>query len=113
MLLSEEIFEGFYDGSGFFQHGHTFMGHATACAAAMVVQEKLQDPELMPRVRTFGEMLDTRLNDRFGNHPHVGDMRGRAMFRGLELVSDWTSKEPFDLAMKLHAWVKAEAMRRA
>lgn len=112
VLLSEEIFEAFYDGSGFFQHGHTFMGHATACAAAMVVQEKLQNPELIPRVRALGEMLDTRLNDRFGNHPHVGDMRGRVMFRGLELVVDRTSKEPFDPALKLHARIKAEAMHR-
>ncbi len=112
VLLSEEIFDAFYDGSGFFQHGHTFMGHATACAAALVVQEKLQDPEMMPHVRALGDMLDTRLNDRFGNHPHVGDMRGRVMFRGLELVSDRATKAPFDPALKLHARVKAEAMTR-
>ena len=112
VLLSEEIFDAFYDGSGFFQHGHTFMGHATACAAAYVVQEKLQDPEMMTRVRALGGMLDTRLNERFGNHPHVGDIRGRVMFRGLELVADRSTKVPFDPALKLHARVKAEAMSR-
>lgn len=112
VLLSEEIFDAFYDGSGFFQHGHTFMGHATACAAALVVQEKLQDPAMMPHVRELGGLLDAGLHDRFGNHPHVGDIRGRVMFRGIELVADRTTKAPFDPALKLHARVKAEAMRR-
>tara|TARA_R110002110_G_scaffold376568_2_gene586703 strand:- start:212907 stop:214289 length:1383 start_codon:yes stop_codon:yes gene_type:complete len=112
VLLSEEIFDAFYDGSGFFQHGHTFMGHATACAAALVVQEKLQDPEMMSHVQSLGALLDTGLNDRFGNHPYVGDIRGRVMFRGLELVADRATKTPFDPALKLHARIKAEAMRR-
>ena len=112
VLLSEEMFDAFYNGSGFFQHGHTFMGHATACAAALVVQKKLQDREMMPHVRALGETLDRRLNDRFGNHPHVGDIRGRVMFRGLELVADRATKAPFDPALKLHARVKAEAMTR-
>lgn len=112
VLLSEEIFDAFYHGSGFFQHGHTFMGHATACAAAMVVQRKLQDPAMMPRIRELGEAFDVRLQERFGNHPHVGDIRGRVMFRGLELVADRTTKAPFDPARKLHARVKAEAMSR-
>lgn len=110
VLLSEMIFEAFYNGSGFFQHGHTFMGHATACAAALVVQEKLQVPEMMTRVRKMGATLEAHLNDRFGDHPHVGDLRGRAMFRGLELVADRATKEPFDPTFKLHARVKAEAM---
>ena len=109
VLLSEAIFDAFYNGSGFFQHGHTFMGHATACAAALVVQEKLQDPATMSHVRAMGTLLDTRLNDRFGNHPNVGELRGRAMFRGLELVADRTTKAPFDPALKLHARVKAAA----
>ncbi|MGB0626657.1 MAG: aspartate aminotransferase family protein [Alphaproteobacteria bacterium] len=112
VLLSEEIFDAFYHGSGFFQHGHTFMGHATACAAAMVVQRKLQDPAMMPHIRELGEAFDVRLQERFGNHPHVGDIRGRVMFRGLELVADRTTKAPFDPARKLHARVKAEAMSR-
>ena len=110
VLLSEDIFQAFYHGSGFFQHGHTFMGHATACAAAIVVQEKLQDPQTMATVRHLGNLFTEGLQAAFDTHPHIGDIRGRAMFRGLELVADRGTKEPFDPELRLHARVKAAAM---
>lgn len=110
VLLSEEIFQAFYDGSGFFQHGHTFMGHATACAAAIVVQQKLQAPATMANVRRLGAYLADGLHAAFDAHPHVGDIRGRGMFRGLELVADRETKAPFDPNLRLHARVKAAAM---
>lgn len=112
LLVSDDIYSAFYKGSGFFQHGHTFMGHATACAGAIVVQQKLQDPALMGRVRDLGGQLHDRLHSRFDNNPFVGDIRGRGMFRGLELVKDRMTREPFDPAQKLHAKVKSEAMAR-
>ena len=110
VLLSEDIFQAFYNGSGFFQHGHTFMGHATACAAAFVVQQKLQHPEMMATVRRLGAYFDDGLQAAFSDHPHVGDIRGRGMFRGIELVADRTTKEPFVPYLRLHARVKAAAM---
>lgn len=110
VLLSEDIFQAFYDGSGFFQHGHTFMGHATACAAAIVVQRKLQAPETLATVRRLGAYLADGLHAAFDDHPHVGDIRGRGMFRGLELVADRETKAPFDPNLRLHARVKAAAM---
>lgn len=112
VLMNESIFRAFYDGSGFFQHGHTFIGHATACAAACVVQEKLQNPDTMARVRELGEILEEHLQDRFGNHPHIGDIRGRTFFRGLEVVKDRATKRPFDAALKINARIKAEGMAR-
>jgi adenosylmethionine-8-amino-7-oxononanoate aminotransferase len=113
VLLNEDIFEAFYHGSGFFQHGHTFMGHATASAAAIVVQRKLQDPQTMATVRQLGSYFADGLHAAFDDHPHVGDIRGRAMFRGLELVADRASKEPFDPELRIHARVKAAAMDKA
>ena len=110
VLLSEDIFRAFYDGSGFFQHGHTFMGHAAACAAAVVVQQKLQDPAMMATVRRLGSYFADGLQAAFGDHPHVGDIRGRGMFRGIELVADRATKEPFDPGLRLHARIKAAAM---
>lgn len=112
VLMAEKVFRAFHDGSGIFQHGHTFIGHATACAAGLVVQDKLQSPDLQARVRALGALLDAQLQDRFGNHPHVGDIRGRTFFRGLELVRDRATREPFDPGHRLNARIKAEGMAR-
>ncbi|MAF94588.1 MAG: aspartate aminotransferase family protein [Rhodospirillaceae bacterium] len=111
-LVSAKIFRAFSEGSGFFQHGHTYMGHPTACAAALAVQRKIQALDLLANVRKQGEVLEGRLLDRLGNHAHVGDIRGRGLFRGIELVADRATKEPFDPALKLYAGIKAQAMER-
>ena len=111
-LVSAKVFQAFSEGSGFFQHGHTYMGHPVACAAALAVQRKIQALDLLAKVREQGEVLKNRLLDRLGNHAHVGDIRGRGLFRGIELVADRATKEPFDPALKLHAGLKAQAMDR-
>ena len=112
VLLSGRIFEAFAKGSGFFQHGHTYMGHPMAAAAALAVQEVIRRDDLLANVRAMGERLDERLRQRFGNHHHVGDIRGRGLFRGVELVADRATKEPFDPKRKLNARIKREAMDR-
>ncbi|HEX9701745.1 MAG TPA: aspartate aminotransferase family protein [Rhodospirillales bacterium] len=111
-LVSQPIFDAFRNGSGAFQHGHTYMGHPTACAAALAVQRKIEKLDLLANVRTQGEALADRLVERLGNHPNVGDIRGRGLFRGIELVADRASKKPLDPALKLHARIKAKAMDR-
>ncbi len=109
-LVSDKVFQAFKSGSGFFQHGHTYMGHPTACAAALAVQRKIETRDLLANVRKQGETLDRFLQDRLGNHAHVGDIRGRGLFRGIELVADRATKEPFDPARMVHAGVKKHAM---
>jgi hypothetical protein len=109
-LVSDKVFQAFESGSGFFQHGHTYMGHPTACAAALAVQRKIETRDLLANVRKQGETLDRFLQDRLGNHAHVGDIRGRGLFRGIELVADRATKEPFDPARMVHAGVKKHAM---
>ena len=112
LMLRREIFQALADGSGAFQHSHTYTGHPLACAAALAVQRIIRRDDLLANVRRQGGHLARRLNERFGNHPFVGDIRGRGLFQGLELVADRGSKEPFDPARKLHARVKHEAMMR-
>ena len=112
VLLSGRIFEAFAKGSGFFQHGHTYMGHPMAAAAALAVQEVIRRDDLLANVRAMGERLDERLRQRFGNHHHVGDIRGRGLFRGVELVADRATREPFDPKIKLNGRIKREAMDR-
>ena len=112
MLASAGIVAAIEAGSGAFQHGHTYLGHATACAAALAVQQTIREENLLHAVRARGEDLSAALTERFGNHAHIGDIRGRGLFMGLELVRDRASRQPFDPALKLHARIKAEAMAR-
>lgn len=110
VLLADRLFDAIAEGSGAFQHGFTYIGHPTACAAALAVQETIERDRLLDNVREQGAALRTQLEARFGNHRHVGDIRGRGLFVGLELVRDRTSKEPFDPALKLNARIKKQAM---
>jgi adenosylmethionine-8-amino-7-oxononanoate aminotransferase len=112
VLVSGKVFDAFRKGSGAFQHGHTYMGHPTACAAALAVQRAIRSRNLLANVRRQGEALAEGLRQRLGDHPHVGDIRGRGLFRGIELVADRATKEPFDPGLKIHARIKSEAMDR-
>ncbi|MCE8002672.1 aspartate aminotransferase family protein [Billgrantia ethanolica] len=110
-LVSGRIRDAIANGSGFFQHGHTYIGHATACAAALAVQTTIQERGLLSRVCELGEGLQRRLSERFGEHPHIGDIRGCGLFQGLELVADRTTKATFEPERKVHAQIKKAAMQ--
>ncbi len=110
MLVSRRIRQALRNGSGAFQHGHTYLAHPLACAAALEVQKVIKEEQLLERVQSLGSLLEQRLLDRFGNHRHVGDIRGRGLFRAIELVADRVTKRPFDPAVKLHARVKQVAL---
>jgi len=109
MLASTRIVDAVRDGSGAFQHGHTYLAHPLACAAALEVQRVIDDEQLLDRVKTLGGQLERRLTERFGNHRHVGDIRGRGLFQAIELVADRATRTPFDPALKVNARVKAIA----
>ncbi|WP_337270201.1 aspartate aminotransferase family protein [Oryzifoliimicrobium ureilyticus] len=112
VMLSSRIYNAFADGSGLFQHGHTYIGHPMAAAAANKVVEILTRPGLMDNVLAMGERLQAGLEARLGQSPYVGDIRGRGLFRGVEIVADRDNKTPFDPALKTHSRIKKEAMRR-
>lgn len=109
MMCTAVIHDTIAEGSGFFQHGHTYLGHPTACAAAGAVLDRLLNDGVAARVAPLGAALQARLIERFGQHPHVGDIRGRGLFQGIELVEDRETKAPFDPGRKLHAKIKAAA----
>ena len=106
----KRIVDAMSQGSGFFQHGHTYLGHPVACAAALAVQQVIERDGLLAKVRTDGDFLGQALRDALGQHPHVGDIRGRGFFWGVELVADRASKAPLDPAQKVHARLKKKAM---
>lgn len=109
MLCTAQIYKAIEDGSGFFQHGHTYLGHPAACAAGVAVLESIEERDLLPNVVEQGQKLREKLQDCFGQHPHIGDIRGRGLFLGLEIVEDRGAKRPFDPARKIAPRLKAAA----
>ena len=112
MLCSSEIYRTIEEGSGFFQHGHTYLGHPVATAAGCAVLEAILSRDLVSRVRRMGERFDKALKDQFSEHAHVGDIRGRGLFRGIELVADKVSKSPFAPEKRLAAGIKKAAFEQ-
>ena len=109
MLCSAQIYDCIEQGSGLFQHGHTYLGHPVAAAAAHAVVTKLTEQDLVARAAEQGNTLSNALSARFGQHPHIGDIRGRGLFQGMEFVEDRDSKTPFDPTNKFAARFKANA----
>lgn len=109
MLCSSEIYAIIENGSGFFQHGHTYLGHPMAAAAANAVLDVLIDQNLLSDVRPKGDALENLLHSKFHQHPHIGDIRGRGLFRAIELVEDRDTKAPFDPELKIAAKIKKSA----
>jgi len=112
ILIADRIVQALASGSGGFLHGQTYQAHPVACAAALEVQRVIRDDGLLENVRAMGARLETALTERFGNHRHVGDVRGRGLFWALEFVTDRGSKQVFDPVLKLNERVKKEAFAR-
>ena len=112
MLASKRVVEAVRQGSGVFPHSQTYVGHPLACATALAVQKVIERDDLLANVRKQGARLEQRLRERFGNHHHVGDIRGRGHFWGVEIVADRSTKTPFDPALKLNARIKQAAQER-
>ncbi len=111
MLCSQTIYDAIAQGSGAFQHGHTYVGHPTAAAAALAVLGRLCEGGLVERSARMGARLDAALRAAFGDHPHVGDIRGRGLFIGLEIVADRASKTPFAPERQIHKRLKQAAFQ--
>ncbi len=112
VLASGRVIDAIRDGSGAFQHGHTYLAHPVACAAALAVQQIIREDNLLEQVQARGALLEQKLVERFGNHRHVGEIRGRGLFQAIELVKDRATKTPFDPALKLHLRIKQAAFDR-
>ena len=109
MLCSAEIYETIENGSGFFQHGHTYMGHPVATAASLAVVSAIIERDLLGRVQAQGTKLHQALHHAFGQHPHIGDIRGRGLFQGIEIVKDRNDKSTFEPDRKIAASFKKTA----
>lgn len=112
VLTTDKIVDAIKTGSGLFQHGHTYICHPTAAAAALAVQQVIQRDNLLADVKSRGQYLQKSLREVLGGCDHVGDIRGRGLFIGVELVKNRASKETFDPDSKLHAAIKRACMAK-
>ncbi|WP_170348549.1 aspartate aminotransferase family protein [Ruegeria atlantica] len=110
MMCTAQIFDAIRNGSGFFQHGHTYIGHPVATAAALAVVREMTQRDLPARVAVMGQRVQSKLEAALGQHPNVGDIRGRGMFRGIELVADRDTKAPLDPALGVAGKIKKAAL---
>jgi len=111
LIVSKVVHDTIMNGSGFFQHGHTYLGHPVACAAALAVLQVFSKEKVLDAVHDKSQYFFESLNQALGHHPHVGDIRGRGLFLGIELVQDRATKTPFSASKKLHSVIKATALR--
>jgi adenosylmethionine-8-amino-7-oxononanoate aminotransferase len=112
VVCSSDVYEAVARGSGALKHGQTYNAHPAGCAAALAVQRVIADEGLLARVEEAGGRLMVLLTERFGNHPNVGDVRGRGLLQAIELVADRSTKSPFDPELALHQRAKADAFDR-
>ncbi len=112
LVVRERVVHALADGSGSLRHGHTYMAHPIACAAALAVQDAIRDENLLANVTLQGDRLARRLKDRFGQHPHVGDIRGRGLLFAIELVTDRPTKAPFAPSAKVADRIRSAAFER-
>lgn len=111
MLCSKTIYDAITNGSGFFQHGHTYLGHATACAASLAAQKFIESEGLIANVNDKGAKLMAAFQARFADHPFVGDIRGRGLFQAIEFVKDKATKEAFAPSDKINGKIKVATMK--
>jgi hypothetical protein len=110
VLVADKVHKAIEAGSNAVMHSHTFTGHPVACAAGLAVQQEVRERDLLSNVRRMGGMLKSALSEQLGNHPNVGDIRGRGLFLALELVKDRRTKEPFDASARLSERIRVRAM---
>lgn len=111
VVASDEIYDTIANGSGFFQHGHTFMGHPMACASALATIKTIINDQLLAKVSDLGIKLKQKLEDALLPLPYVGDIRGRGLFLAIELVANKEDKSPLAVSTQANKTIKQAAMK--
>jgi hypothetical protein len=111
MLCSKNIYDVIGNGSGFFQHGHTYMGHPVACAAGLAVLKAILSRNLLKSINKKSDQLLYSLKTQLAHNPYVGDIRGRGLFIGIEIVKNLETKKPFAPDLKIASSIKYAAFK--
>ncbi|KAB8229536.1 pyridoxal phosphate-dependent transferase [Aspergillus alliaceus] len=109
LLIHEKVVTVLEEGSGSFNHGHTFQAHPISCAAALAVQKVVQRQKLVEHCARMGNVLGGYLWEYLGNEDYVGDIRGRGLFYAVEFVQDKIEKKSFDPKVQFGLVVQKQA----
>jgi adenosylmethionine-8-amino-7-oxononanoate aminotransferase len=99
MIIGDHVASVFEQAGVPFAHGHTYMEHPVTCAAGLAVLRVIQREGLVENAARQGEYLFAHLRDLAAEHPFIGDVRGKGLLAGIELVADRETKRPFDPAL--------------
>jgi adenosylmethionine-8-amino-7-oxononanoate aminotransferase len=109
MICNDMIYDNINNLTGYFQHSHTYSAHPVACAAGVAVLKEISKTSTLNNVKRLGEVLRNRLIEEFKDFSNIGDIRGRGLFIGLEIVRNNMTKESFDPKHKIYAKIKKNA----
>jgi adenosylmethionine-8-amino-7-oxononanoate aminotransferase len=112
VLLGEHIAAVFEEAGQPFIHGFTYMEHPVSCAAGLAVLRVIEREQLVDNAADQGEYLMAKLQELKANNPIIGDVRGKGLLTGVELVADRASKRPFDPALGVTAKLLEAARAR-
>lgn len=98
-LTSQRIYDAFLSdahGVNTFFHGHTYTGNQLVCAVALESLKLYKQNHVIQHVQKTSKILHNHLHN-LANHPHVGDIRGRGLMYGVELVADKATRQPLSI----------------
>jgi adenosylmethionine-8-amino-7-oxononanoate aminotransferase len=96
LLIGEHVADAFEQRGVPFVHGYTYMEHPVSCAAGLAVLRIIKREGLVENAARQGEYLFAHLNDLAAESPFIGDVRGKGLLAGIELVADKATRRPFD-----------------
>lgn len=113
-VVKEKIYDAFYadwsEGKAF-MHSHTYAGNPLGCAAALAVLDILDEENVLEKAEETALWLTARMEEVFGAHRNVGEIRHIGLIHAAELVEDKREKRPFDASRRLGYAIYRAALR--
>ncbi|MEO5707869.1 MAG: aminotransferase [Alteraurantiacibacter sp.] len=107
-----DVIEGAADKVGVFGHGYTYSAHPVGAAAALAALKLIDELKIVENVADVGPYMMQAMRDRLGQHPNVGDIRGKGLMLGIELMKDRATKETLPMANRTGRQVLKAAAER-
>jgi len=112
VIIDKKIGEAFSRKSAPFIHGFTMEGNPVSAAACLAVMKIMQEEKLVERCAKLGDYFFKCGRQKLGHHSTIGDIRGKGLLMGVEIVKNKQTREPFDPALKAAYRLQKIAMEK-